>query len=271
MKKTIALLAILLLLTGCANTGARFDSTHIEAAPDDKALVYFYRPSAFQGSAMGFHVVANGAKIGILDNGAYFKTVLRPNTYKIHSRSMAIDRISTFVFEAGKTYYVRSFIEMGLWVSSFRFSLIHKDDAMLDMRKLRIQLDNETSPIANSVSDSNTPLPSEQLTHSSDTNIPETPQAAPIKSSTQFIEASDKLAQQKLINYPAPEKPLTPSTKKIAPINPAMILCMEKAKKSAWYSINSADIRKKYQGKNHSKYLNALNKRVESTCLEQEV
>mgnify|MGYP000090626027 CR=1 FL=1 len=139
MKHLIISISIL-ILSGCANTGARFNSSTLESAPDDKALVYFYRPSAFQGSAINFNIIANGVKIGELDNGAYTKRTLKPNTYKIHSKTMAIDRISTFVFEAGKTYFIRSFIEMGIWVSSIRFSLMHKDDALQEMRKSRIQL-----------------------------------------------------------------------------------------------------------------------------------
>jgi len=141
MKHLIISISIL-ILSGCANTGARFNSSTLESAPDDKALVYFYRPSAFQGSAISFNIVANGIKIGELDNGAYTKITLTPDTYKVHSQTMAIDRISTFVFEAGKTYFIRSFIEMGMWVSSIRFSLTHKDDALYEMRKSRVQLGN---------------------------------------------------------------------------------------------------------------------------------
>ena len=140
MKKIIFLLAVF-ILSGCANRGARFNPTNIEGAPKDMALVYFYRPSAFQGSAVSFDIIANSKKIGELDNGAYLKRLMKPDTYKIHSDSMAIDRISTFEFEAGKTYFVRSFIEMGMWVSSIRFSLLHKDDAILEMAKSRIQIE----------------------------------------------------------------------------------------------------------------------------------
>lgn len=142
--KAIFPLFALLFFSGCANTGARFDPANLEIAPNDKALVYFFRPSAFQGGGTSFDIIANGVRIGSLDNGAYLKRVLPPDTYKIHSDTLAIDRISTFVFEPGKIYFIRSFIEMGLWVSSVRFSNMHQEDALYEMRKSRIQLDDHS-------------------------------------------------------------------------------------------------------------------------------
>ncbi|MGZ8957951.1 MAG: DUF2846 domain-containing protein [Methylosarcina sp.] len=141
MEKLFFLIAIT-FLSGCANTGAKFNPDNIEKAPTDKTLVYFYRPSALQANMVSFEIIANKINIGKLDNGAYLKRILLPNRYKIHSDTMAIDRISTFDFEAGKTYFVKTYFEMGTWVNSVRFSLMHKDDAILEMHNSRVQIEN---------------------------------------------------------------------------------------------------------------------------------
>jgi len=136
----VILVLISLLLVGCANTGARFNSDEIIESPKTLSTVYFYRPSAFQGSAISFPIIANDIRLGELDNGGYTKIIISPGIYKFHSDTLLIDRISTFKFKAGNTYFIRVFIEMGIWVSSIRFTETYKDDALLDMRKSRLQL-----------------------------------------------------------------------------------------------------------------------------------
>ncbi|KAF3984376.1 MAG: DUF2846 domain-containing protein [Methylococcales symbiont of Hymedesmia sp. n. MRB-2018] len=130
----------LMALVGCANVGAKFNVAEIEIAGATNAIVYFYRPSRFQGSAITMPVIANKIEIGTLDNGAYFKKIISPGVYKIHSGTSAIDRISTFSFEAGKTYFVRCFLDMGMWVSSVRFVQVHKDEAIQEIKKTALQL-----------------------------------------------------------------------------------------------------------------------------------
>jgi len=130
------------MLSGCSNTGARFDLSSLENAPEDKALVYFYRPSGFYGGAIDFPIIVNNMDIGSLDNAAYFKRIMTPDTYKIHSDTGAIDRIASFVFQAGKTYFVKAYVDIGLWVSSIRFKEVHKGKALLEMGDTGIQIDD---------------------------------------------------------------------------------------------------------------------------------
>lgn len=141
MKHLIILITIL-ILSGCSNTGAKFNSSSLETAPDDKALVYFYRPSGFYGRAIGFPIIANNMEIGSLDNSAYFKRLMTPATYKIHSDTGAIDRISDFTFAAGESYFVKAYVDVGMWISSIRFKEVHKGKALLEMSDTGIQIDN---------------------------------------------------------------------------------------------------------------------------------
>jgi len=130
-----------MVVLGCVSHGAKFNADEIEKATSTTAVVYFYRPfyfyapSRLQGKVSDMPVIANGVRIGVLDNGAYFKVVMRPASYEVHSVTGAIDRTSTFSFEAGKVYFVKAFIDVGMWVSSVRFSMVDKKDALPEIIK----------------------------------------------------------------------------------------------------------------------------------------
>lgn len=141
MKKFI-LLATITLLYGCANVGANFNADDIKEAPYDAATVYFYRPSKLAGSALTWPIVANGVEIGTLDYGAYFMRTLSPGAYQIHSDSAMIDRVETINFEAGRTYFVKCYLDMGLWVNSIRLVLVHPDQAIPEIQMTSVQLYN---------------------------------------------------------------------------------------------------------------------------------
>ena len=140
MKSIIFIL--LITLSGCANTGERFNIANLSKAPEDQALVYFYRTFHFCGGGMSFRVIANDMEIGRIHSSTYFKRTLPPGNYKIHSRcTNVIDRISRVVFNSGEVYFIRCFIDQGMWVSSTRFSLVHKNVALREMKKTKVLID----------------------------------------------------------------------------------------------------------------------------------
>jgi len=136
------LVILICALSGCANTGARFNPAIIETAPDDKALVYFYRSWKYVLGGVSAPIVTNSMDIGSIDNGAYLKRILAPGAYKIHSDTNAIDRVANFVFKPGKTYFMKTYVDVGLWVSSIRFRLVHKQKAIKEMNETNIQIEN---------------------------------------------------------------------------------------------------------------------------------
>jgi hypothetical protein len=143
MRKIILTSVVVLAimgLVGCANVGAKFNASEIKTAPDNAALVYFYRVYWLPGSNLTRPVIANDVEIGTLDSGAYFKQFMPPGVYKIHSDTGAIDRIATIAFEAGKTYFVRCFLDRGFWVNSIRFVVVHEDEALPEIKETALQL-----------------------------------------------------------------------------------------------------------------------------------
>lgn len=140
MKKVIVTFTFA-VLAGCANTGAKFNSANLERSHTNQALVYFYRPSGFIGGGGSFPIVANDTDMGSLDNGAYFKRTISPGAYKIHSDTGLIDRISDFNFEGGKTYFIKAYVDAGVWISSIRFISVYQEKALREMSETGIQIE----------------------------------------------------------------------------------------------------------------------------------
>lgn len=77
-----------------------------------KALVVFFRPSKFVGSAIGFKVRENEVELGKLRNGNYFTLEVEPgpHAYVVHSEAKDVTNIEA---ESGETYFLSASIGMG--------------------------------------------------------------------------------------------------------------------------------------------------------------
>ncbi len=77
-----------------------------------KALVVFFRPSAFKGAAIGFIVREGETELGKLRSGNYFTLQVAPgkHDYTVHSEAKDITTIEA---EEGETYFLSGEINMG--------------------------------------------------------------------------------------------------------------------------------------------------------------
>src|SRR5690606_34504425 len=71
-----------IVLTGCVAGGAAFVKD--EAVPEDKGLIYIYRPNNFQGSAVDITIKDNGQTVFKIKNGQYVKHFVEPGKHKLH-------------------------------------------------------------------------------------------------------------------------------------------------------------------------------------------
>ncbi len=78
-----------------------------------KALVVFFRPSAFKGAAIGFIVREGETELGKLRSGNYFTLQVAPgkHDYTVHSEAKDVTTIEA---EEGETYFLSGEINMGL-------------------------------------------------------------------------------------------------------------------------------------------------------------
>jgi hypothetical protein len=90
-------------------------SAAIGAPETGKALVVFFRPSAFKGMAIGFKIREGEAELGRLRNGNFFTLQVDPgkHDYVVHSEAKDVTTIEA---EEGETYFLSGEINMGLMV-----------------------------------------------------------------------------------------------------------------------------------------------------------
>lgn len=141
--KTIVIIFISFMMFGCANTGPKFTSLD-RIVHNDKATVYFYRIRGFVGGVGSgglVPIIVNNKLIGKLENNAYTKVLFTEGQYKIHSQnSNIIDRILNINFKAGKTYFIKNEIIMGMWVCSVIYTEVDQHIAFEEMKNTGIQL-----------------------------------------------------------------------------------------------------------------------------------
>lgn len=77
-----------------------------------KALVVFFRPSAFKGAAIGFIVREGETELGKLRNANFFTLQVEPGKHEYTVHSEAKD-VTTIEAEEGETYFLSGEINMG--------------------------------------------------------------------------------------------------------------------------------------------------------------
>ena len=84
-------------------------------ASDDKALIIFYRVKKFAGKGIPVGVHHAGGAIGTLKSGSSFQKYFEPGEHTFWSKVIVEDSVTLSVV-AGKTYYIRGDVGMGLVV-----------------------------------------------------------------------------------------------------------------------------------------------------------
>ena len=92
-------------MAACATVGGAFRED--SAVPDGKAVVYFYRPRAFSGSALNLLILNKDGPVVSLRNGAYYKYVMTAESIKFWTQTGVVDTPVTVDARAGQIYYVR--------------------------------------------------------------------------------------------------------------------------------------------------------------------
>ena len=135
----IALSAV--LMTGCAsvNMASKEDSEKAKtfASPGaGNAGLYVYRNS-FVGKALKKDIWVNGACLGESASDVFFYTQLAGGKkHKIETESEFSPNALEVFMEAGKNYFVRQFIKMGVFVGGSDLELVPEAQGQADVAKL---------------------------------------------------------------------------------------------------------------------------------------
>jgi hypothetical protein len=130
--RTFVVLALLGVLAGCSARGAAFSAT--ESVPADKVLIVFYRPGGFVGGGVSPMLVDNGAQVQRIQNGQFINYMTTPGAHKLHTDTMAIDKVLEFNAEAGQTYYVKLILQQGAWTSSWSLGRAFPEEALAELK-----------------------------------------------------------------------------------------------------------------------------------------
>lgn len=107
------LLLVILLLQGCASLGPAY--TKVEQIPENKGLIYIYRPSSIVGGGISPDVKVGETVIATLYNGGYYPYFANPGEVELWAKTESKSAVTLDV-KPGETYYVKGTIGVGFFV-----------------------------------------------------------------------------------------------------------------------------------------------------------
>ena len=123
------------LLSSCASVQREAAPAQPDRPQAGKGLVTFYRERHFAGGGVSYKVFDNGTRIGGLPNGAYFVYQAKPGVHKFTASTEVTDE-KPLTVEAGKTYYIRGEVQMGLFVGRPHLIIVDKQEAASGIKDL---------------------------------------------------------------------------------------------------------------------------------------
>jgi hypothetical protein len=136
-------LSAALFLSGCAsvNMATKEESAKAKAFKQpspDNAGVYIYRNS-FTGKALRKSLWIDGKCIGQSAPDVFFYTEVEGGkTHKIDTESEFSPNTLELMFDAGKNYFIRQFIKIGVFVGGADLEQIPEEQGKIDVAKLEM-------------------------------------------------------------------------------------------------------------------------------------
>ena len=130
------------ILTGCASVPMDAPEADValktfSAPPADKAGLYIYRDS-FAGQGLKKTVTVDGKVIGETANRVYFHQLISPGSHTLGTESEFSDNVITLVAEAGKNYYIRQSIKMGVFVGGASLEVVPEAVGQAHLQKCEL-------------------------------------------------------------------------------------------------------------------------------------
>lgn len=153
MTRSIALGAILLsggFLAGCATVPteggeAAMVAKEFKAPPDGSSGLYIYRASG-PGTALKKDVWVDGKCIGeTAPNVFFYTTVSGGEQHKISTESEFSPNDLLLDTEAGKNYFIKQYIKLGLFVGGANLKTVDDDTGKKAVAKLKLAVEGHCS------------------------------------------------------------------------------------------------------------------------------
>ncbi|MBU0682523.1 MAG: DUF2846 domain-containing protein [Proteobacteria bacterium] len=116
MKQNILLLLLVLGLSGCVHIrNVALNATPLSAT---EATVIVFHELGYRDT---FEVFLDRKSVGRVSSEKPLKFTVSPGVHELHTEvNAAIDRVGQYSFEAGQVYYMRIWLDMGVFVNSIR-------------------------------------------------------------------------------------------------------------------------------------------------------
>ncbi len=124
------------VLGGCAASGPAFE--RVTDIPQDKGVIYVYRPNSIIGSAVRYDVFANDELVCNLVRGGYCLHYAKPGEVEFWGKTEAKGSITIDV-KAGQEHYVKGSLSMGILLGRPNLTLVEPKDAMGDLTECKLQ------------------------------------------------------------------------------------------------------------------------------------
>lgn len=111
------------------------ETAEIPHTKEGKGLVVFYRDSSFKGGAIRFNLNQGQEPIGALNSGTYLYRDVEPGQHTFWSQAISKDSITVDVI-AGKTYYIKGVVQMGLVAGRPKLTIVSESEAKSSIAKL---------------------------------------------------------------------------------------------------------------------------------------
>ncbi len=110
-------------------------TTEVPSAKEQQGLVIFYRVSQFKGKGIRFNINHAQGPLGQLLSGTYLYRYLPPGEHSFWSQAISQDSIKISV-EAGKVYYIKGEVRMGVIAGRPKFSQVSEFEALEEIAQL---------------------------------------------------------------------------------------------------------------------------------------
>ena len=135
------LLFFFMVLTGCVPKASGPVFQMKENVPDNKAVIYFYRPHKVLGAALANMAIVDNDSIicnNVLMNG-YCVYIADPGKHKLHTKSGVIDKITEIEIKPGDKLYFKAIHRCGVWACSYSLNLVKEDEAIKEIASYKLQ------------------------------------------------------------------------------------------------------------------------------------
>ena len=136
MNRKIIYITLVFFIAALSIWAAPVLSAELPQSKPDKGLVIFYRDKQFKGGAIRFNINHPEGSLGQLLSGTFLYKYFDPGSHTFSSQAVSQDSITLNV-EAGKIYYVKGEVRMGVYAGRPKFTQMSESAALSDLEKLK--------------------------------------------------------------------------------------------------------------------------------------